>query len=72
MGRPVFPHELIDPDFTWLVTNYRDNHPQSVSVESTCLPVVFITEDPDGADDAVVLLDTSDSDEATCSVKTRP
>lgn len=71
MGRPVFPHELIDPDFTWLITNYRDSHPQSVSVESTCLPVVFIAEELE-SEDSVALLDNLGPDGHQCSEKSRP
>ena len=42
MGRPVYPYELGDPDFTWLISNFRDNNPEYSVVEDTCLPVVFI------------------------------
>ena len=51
MGRPIFPYELTDPDFTWLIGNYRENNPKSISVESTCLPVVFISEDEQASTD---------------------
>ena len=42
MGRPVFPYELADPDFCWLVTNFLDRNPQYTSIETSSLPVVFI------------------------------
>ena len=42
MGRPVFPYELADPDFCWLVTNFQDRNPQYTSIETSSLPVVFI------------------------------
>ena len=71
MGRPVYPHELVDPDFTWLITNYRENHPQSVPVESTCLPVVFITEDlPDS--ESTVLPENTVSGIEDITEKDRP
>jgi hypothetical protein len=42
MGRPVFPYELADADFCWLVANYQDRNPDCISVETAALPVVFI------------------------------
>ena len=51
MGRPVYPYELGDPDFTWLISNFRENNPTFTPVENTCLPVVFIGEATEGAED---------------------
>jgi len=45
MARPVYPHELCDPDFAWLIANFREQHPEFVSVESTFLPIVLIALD---------------------------
>jgi hypothetical protein len=42
MGRPIYPYELGDPDFTWLITHFQENNPRYNAVENTCLPVVFI------------------------------
>jgi hypothetical protein len=42
MARPVYPHELVDPDFQWLVNTYKESHPEAVTVDSSCLPVVLI------------------------------
>ena len=42
MGRPVFPHELNDPDFCWLISNFQENHPNYISVDSGALPLVFV------------------------------
>ncbi len=42
MGRPVYPHELKDPDFSWLISNYLDRNPGWVVVDRTLLPVVLI------------------------------
>lgn len=42
MGRPVYPHELNDPDFAWLISSYKEANPGVSVVDSTCLPVVFI------------------------------
>ena len=43
MARPVYPHELSDPDFAWLLSSYREAHPELFVVESTCLPVTLVT-----------------------------
>ena len=45
MGRPVYPHELSDSDFSWLINNYRESHPQITVIESSCLPVVLIRDE---------------------------
>lgn len=42
MGRPIYPYELSDPDFSWLLNTFRESHPEYFLVEDTCLPVVFI------------------------------
>jgi hypothetical protein len=42
MARPVYPYELHDPDFCWLIDNFRENNPQYIMYEDTCLPLVFI------------------------------
>ncbi len=42
MGRPIYPYELSDPDFAWLISNFQESHPQFLLVESDCLPIVFV------------------------------
>lgn len=42
MGRPVYPYELGDPDFSWLISNFQEQHPNYSSSETTALPLVFI------------------------------
>jgi hypothetical protein len=42
MGRPIYPYELGDPDFSWLISHFQENHPGYNVIENTCLPVVFI------------------------------
>ena len=42
MGRPVYQYELADPDFSWLVSSFQENHPDYSFAETTTLPVVFI------------------------------
>lgn len=44
MGRPVYPYELVDPDFSWLITNFQENFPEYSFVDNSTLPVVFIGE----------------------------
>ena len=42
MVRPIYAHEMCDPDFSWLITTFRESHPEYVAVESSCLPVILI------------------------------
>jgi hypothetical protein len=42
MGRPLYPYELGDPDFSWLLMSFQENNPDWIMVESTSLPVVLI------------------------------
>lgn len=42
MVRPIYPHELADPDFSWLLTTFKENHPHFISVEGAGLPLVLI------------------------------
>lgn len=49
MGRPIYPYELADADFSWLITNFQENFPEYSLVEDTSLPIVFI-----GVKEAVV------------------
>jgi hypothetical protein len=43
MGRPIYSHELSDPDFSWLITSFQENNPNYSCVDSSCLPIVFIS-----------------------------
>lgn len=42
MGRPIYSYELGDPDFSWLISNFQEHHPDYGVIEHSCLPVVFI------------------------------
>ena len=44
MGRPMYPHELSDPDFSWLINSFRENNPNCTVIESSCLPIVLIRD----------------------------
>lgn len=42
MGRGIFPHEIADPDYQWLIKNYCETSAPVAVVDSGCLPVVMI------------------------------
>ena len=42
MGRPIFPYELGDQDFSWLITTFQETHPGYVMVDSIGVPLVLI------------------------------
>ncbi len=42
MTRGVYPFELTDPDFAWLLQSFKENHPEYLSIESPGLPVSLI------------------------------
>ena len=42
MARPVYPYEMSDPDFVWLLETFHENRPGYVTVQETCLPLVLI------------------------------
>ena len=44
MGRPIYPHEMGDPDFFWLISSFRENHPDFSLIEVGSLPMVLIHE----------------------------
>jgi hypothetical protein len=47
MARAIFSHEVSDPDFQWLLSNYAERKAGAFTVDVTCLPVVLVllTED---------------------------
>ena len=63
MGRPVYPYELGDPDFSWLISNFQENNPQFCVVEDSCLPIVFIEDATEGASSGMQLLPPSSSED---------
>lgn len=42
MCRAVYPHELNDQDFEWLVNSFLENHPEYICVECNTLPIVLL------------------------------
>lgn len=45
MGRPIYPYELGDQDFSWLITTYQESHPGYIMVDSIGVPLVLIKVD---------------------------
>jgi hypothetical protein len=46
MARPIYPHELSDPDFQWLFNSYRESRGQVAVVDMSCLPLVMLLLEP--------------------------
>lgn len=46
MGRPVFNYELSDPDFSWLISSFKENNPNYAYVEASGVPIAFIGSKP--------------------------
>lgn len=45
MARGIFPHEITDPDFQWLIKNYCETRGPVAVVDSGCLPLVMVILD---------------------------
>lgn len=60
MARPIYPHELSDPDFQWLINSYRESRPGVAVVDSTCLPLVLVK-----LEDQVAVADSEEAAVAT-------
>lgn len=43
MGRPIYNYELGDPDFSWLISSFKENNPDYTFVEANSLPLLFIS-----------------------------
>ncbi len=42
MCRPIYPYELGDPDFSWLLATFQESHPNYVLIDSSCLPLILV------------------------------
>ncbi|MFO0417493.1 MAG: hypothetical protein ACK5Y6_09415 [Pseudomonadota bacterium] len=42
MARAIYSHEINDPDFQWLISNYTERNGVQAMVDVTCLPVVLV------------------------------
>ena len=47
MARPIFTHELADADFSWLLSTFKENHPEYVAVEVGGLAVALFKVTPE-------------------------
>ena len=45
MARGIFPHEIADPDFQWLIKNYCETRGPVAIVDAGCLPIVMVLLD---------------------------
>jgi hypothetical protein len=49
MCRPIFPYELGDPDFSWLLSTFQEKHPDYVLIDSNGVPLVLVQVSPSAA-----------------------
>ena len=42
MARAIYSHEINDPDFQWLISNYAERKGGTAMVDVTCLPIVLV------------------------------
>ena len=49
MCRPIYPYELGDPDFSWLLATFQESHPNFVLIDSSCLPLILVEMKPQAA-----------------------
>ena len=74
MARPIYPHELADADFSWLMNSFRENNPHCAVVESSCLPVILILcesrHDLDAIPEVSALSGLTDSDNDAVDAET--
>jgi hypothetical protein len=45
MARGIFPHEVTDPDFQWLIKNYCESRGPVAVIDVGCLPLVIVLLD---------------------------
>jgi len=45
MARGIFPHEITDPDFQWLIKSYCETKGPVAVVDAGCLPLVMVLLD---------------------------
>lgn len=42
MARAIYNHEVTDPDYSWLISHFRERNPQYVLVDVTGSPLVLV------------------------------
>jgi len=65
MGRPVFPFELTDPDFTWLLNSYQENNPNHTCFECDSLPIVLLKLEKECVQNTLPFVPESQDSEST-------
>ena len=56
MARPVYPYELSDPDFVWLIETFLEARSDFVTLQESCLPVILFQRTMAQVDPEEVLL----------------
>jgi hypothetical protein len=45
MARPIYTHEMFDPDYSWLITRFKENNPTYVLVDIAGSPLVLLQDE---------------------------
>ena len=45
MGRPIYQHELGDPDFNWLISRFLEKNPDYHVLDSGNAPIILVKSD---------------------------
>jgi hypothetical protein len=43
MARAVYPHEMSDPDFEWLLSTYSERVPHGIRIDQPGMPFTIVT-----------------------------
>ena len=60
MCRPIYPYELGDPDFSWLLATFQESHPNFVLIDSSCLPLILVEMKPKVAGEEIPTMTVDD------------
>jgi len=47
MARAIYNHEVTDPDYSWLISHFREKNPKYVLVDVTGSPLVLVEGAPE-------------------------
>lgn len=42
MARAIYNHEVTDPDYSWLISRFRENNPDYVLIDVSGSPLVLV------------------------------
>lgn len=45
MARPIYSHEVLDPDFQWLINSCIQSNPNAILIDQSCVPIVMLLID---------------------------